>query len=367
MQKVLRGRGKLPQVKDMADAMAIRHPLIIGRAQAEKLPFPDAPHFTGYHANPAWEDCAAAVNLYRENGCDGLISIGGGSAMDTAKAVKALLTASSPEEALKGVDTSEGPKHIAIPTSAGTGAEATPFAVIYVNHVKHSLSHPTLLPDGIVLDSTLLATLPLYHKKSCALDALCQGIESYWAKAATEDSRVDAYLAILGVLDNLQAYLQGDPHAEDAMLDAAYRSGKAIQVSRTTAAHAMSYGLTQNLGIAHGHACALTLPFLWEQMTHCEEMLPTLASLAEVMRLGSDLMGPKLLCGMLLDLGMTAPAMPEDDVMDRLVATVNVERLSNHPVPLTAADIRTIYRRAFTPLRPNEAQACLDIWRYYGK
>ena len=259
-----------------------------------------------------------------------------------------------------------GPANVAIPTTAGTGAEATQFAVLYVAGRKHSLSHPALLPDGAVLDADLLATLPLYHRKACALDALCQGIESYWARAATEDSRVNAYLAILGVLDNLRPYLAGDAHAEEAMLEAAWRSGKAIQVSRTTAAHAMSYGLTQRLHIAHGHACALTLPFLWEQMVNNEDMLPTLMELADAMRLGSELVAPRLLCGILLDTGMTAPALPDAATLDELAATVNLERLGNHPVALTQAELRRIYQRALTPLSPNEAQACLDIWRYYG-
>ncbi len=367
MQKVLRGRGCLPQAAVMAEEMGIHHPMIIGRAQSEKLPFPNAPRFTGYHANPAWEDCDAAVQMYREYHCDGLVSIGGGSAMDTAKAVKSLLTAATPAEALSGIDTSKGPKHIAIPTSAGTGAEVTPFAVIYVDHVKHSLSHPSLLPDGAVLDADLLSSLPLYHKKSCALDALCQGIESYWAKGATEASRVHAGKAIVGVLDHLQRYLQGDALAEEAMLEAAYQSGEAIQVSRTTAAHAMSYGLTQNLGIAHGHACTLTLPALWEQMTGCVAMQPVLKDLTEIMGLRDLEDGARLVRGMLLSLELFPLPMPDDALLNKLTATVNVERLNNHPVPLTSEDIHAIYCKAFMPMDAEEVQACLSLWSNYGK
>ena len=113
------------------------------------------------------------------------------------------------------------------------------------------------------MDSSLLDTLPLYHKKACALDALCQGIESYWAAAATAESRVHAERAILGVLRNMDAYLNGDAAAADEVLEAAYESGCAIRISRTTAAHAMSYQITKRIGPAHGHACILTLPHLW--------------------------------------------------------------------------------------------------------
>lgn len=366
MQKLLRGRGSLARLPEMLEKLGVSRPLVVGRALVERLPVAAGAVYSDYHPNPDWADCAAAARLYREKECDGLISLGGGSAMDTAKGVKALLLAESPEKALTEDFPAGGPAHVAIPATAGTGAEATQFAVLYVAGRKHSLSHPALLPDGAVLDADLLATLPLYHRKACALDALCQGIESYWARAATEDSRVNAYLAILGVLDNLRPYLAGDAHAEEAMLEAAWRSGKAIQVSRTTAAHAMSYGLTQRLHIAHGHACALTLPFLWEQMVNNEDMLPTLMELADAMRLGSELVAPRLLCGILLDTGMTAPALPDAATLDELAATVNLERLGNHPVALTQAELRRIYQRALTPLSPNEAQACLDIWRYYG-
>ena len=113
-----------------------------------------------------------------------------------------------------------------------------------MNGSKVSLNHAELKPDGVILDSALLDSLPAYHKKSCALDALAQGIESYWSRGSNDDSKVHAYLAVIGVLDNLKAYLEGDPHAASEMLDASFQSGKAIQITRTTAAHAMSYRLT---------------------------------------------------------------------------------------------------------------------------
>ena len=143
----------------------------------------------------------------------------------------------------------------------------------------------------------MLDSLPAYHKKSAALDALSQGIESYWCRNATEDSRVHAYLAILGVMDNLKAYLAGDPHAAEEMLDASYQSGKAIQITRTTAAHAMSYQLTKQLGLAHGHACMVTLPVLWEAMQDREEMQECLSDLCGKMRLSNPQLVPKLLRG----------------------------------------------------------------------
>ena len=176
-----------------------------------------------------------------------------------------------------------------------------------------------------------------------------------------------AYLAFVGVLDNLKAYLKGDPHAADEMLDASYQSGKAIQITRTTAAHAMSYMLTKKLGLAHGHACMLTLPVLWEMMQEHEEMQDTLNDLSAKMRLGNMQMVPRLLKGILYDLEMSIPAVPDEKLMEELVSSVNTERLNNHPVALSGEEIREAYRRSMTPVCENEKQACLDIWRYYGR
>ena len=368
MQKVLRGRGSVSRVRELMDKLGITRPLVVGRSQVQYLPEGVAEiTFGGYHPNPDWADCAGGREMYLAQGCDGIISIGGGSAMDTAKGVKALLLAEDADHALHNDFSGGGIPHIAIPATAGTGSEATPTAVVYIGEKKHSVSHECLIPEGVILDAGLLDTLPEYHKKACALDALCQGIESYWAKAADDDSRVQAYLAIIGVLDSIRRYLAGDPNAAAAMLEAAYRSGRAIAKTRTTAAHAMSYMLTKRLGIAHGHACALTLPWLWEHMTRCEDALPVLMELSSAMCMGSELMGPKLLYGMLIDLGMEAPDLPDEALLEDLAASVDVERLGNHPVPLTKAELKQIYRRAFVKPVGAARQACLDVWQYYGR
>jgi len=373
-QKVIRGRDSLKKLPAMMEALGMKKPLIVGSGHLtgtllRKVPvLLTSPVYSGYHPNPELSDSGQGMEIFRKEACDGIISIGGGSCMDTAKAVKARMYATDGTALRESRLEGDGAcPHIAIPATAGTGSEATQTAVVYVDGTKLSLSHPSLRPEGTVLDASLLDSLPEYHKKSCALDALAQGIESYWSRGATDDSRVHAYLAILGVLDNLKKYLKGDPHAADEMLDASYQSGKAIQITRTTAAHAMSYRLTKTMGIAHGHACMLTLPTLWEMMLPREEMKATLADLADKMRLGDPQMGPKLLRGILYDLEMEIPPMPDPETLDALADSVNTERLRNHPVDMSREDVRDAYRRSFVPLRENERQACLDIWNYYGR
>ena len=372
-QKVIRGREYLKKLPEMMEKLSMHKPMIVGSEHLTGMLFRkvpgllSAPVFSGYHANPDLADSETGAELFLRNGCDGLISIGGGSCMDTAKAVKARLNTGS-EEALKSsrLESRTACPHIAIPGTAGTGSEATQFAVVYVNGKKVSLDHANLRPDGVILDAALLDSLPAYHKKSCALDALAQGIESYWSRRANDDSKVHAFLAIIGVLDNLKAYLEGDPHAASEMMDASFQSGKAIQITRTTAAHAMSYRLTKTMGIAHGHACMLTLPILWEMMLDREEMKETLQDLTSKMRLGDPQVVPKLLKGILYDLEMEIPPMPDDQTLDGLTDSVNVERLNNHPVAMNREEIREAYRRSFIPLCENEKLACMDIWKYYG-
>ena len=373
-QKVLQGRGSLKKLPDMMGKLNIRNPLIVGGSNLtgklmRRVPvLLTSPVFSEYHPNPDLADALAGAEMYRKHECDGIISIGGGSAIDTAKAVKALLYVNDLKEAQQNClpDGMTAP-HIAIPGTAGTGAEATQNAVVYADGNKASLSHPDLRPDGAVLDPELLESLPEYHKKACALDALAQGIESYWCTASTDDSKVHAYLAIKGVLDNLKDYLDGDIHAADEMLYAAYQSGKAIQITRTTAAHAMSYRLTMKYGIAHGHAVMITLPVLWDMAAEHGEMSDILKEIAGIMRLGDPVMVPRLLRGITEDLGMKLPETPAENVLDELTDAVDPERLGNHPVAMSRTDIREAYRRAMTPLCPAEKQACLDIWVYYNR
>ena len=373
-QKVIRGRESLRKLPDLIEKLGIHKPLIVGMEPLtgillKKNPcLLSTPVFSDFHPNPDLSDTEKGAELYLQNECDGLISIGGGSSIDTAKAIKARLCSDSEKNLISSNLTCKRIcPHIAVPGTAGTGSEATQIAVVYIHDKKISLNHMELKPEGVLLDSSLLDSLPIYHKKSCALDALAQGIESFWSKGSNDESRVHAYLAIIGVLDNLKEYLQGDSHAADEMLDASFQSGKAIQITRTTAAHAMSYMLTKKLGLAHGHACMLTLPVLWEMMLNHEDMQQTLNDLSTMIRLGDPQLVPRLLKGILYDLKMDIPTVPDDKTLDELSESVNIERLNNHPVSLSKEEIRSVYRKAMTPMCENEKQACIDIWRYYGR
>ena len=373
-QHVVRGQGSLnaANVAALLEALSVQKPLLVcGKRMAavfHSRTEADYPVFSGYHPNPDLADSEAGAAMYRREGCDGLISLGGGSAMDSAKAIKALLLTGD----MARVKASDLPgdmwlPHIAVPGTAGTGSEATPFAVVYVDGKKLSLDHPQLLPEAVVLDSTLLATLPEYHRKACAMDALAQGVESFWAKTATAESRIHAERAIRGVVRSMGAYLAGDAATRDAMLEAAYESGRAISISRTTAAHAMSYQITKLLGPAHGHACMLTLSHLWAHLLEGGQARETLEQLALILGLPDAASGPALLRGLLVDTGLDSQTCPDAPTLDALAASVNTQRLGNHPEPLSADALREIYAAALTPMDPATKDAALSLWRQYGK
>lgn len=251
---------------------------------------------------------------------------------------------------------------IAVPTTAGTGAEVTPAAVLYVGKKKVTPGKACLLPEAVILDPALLEGLPMAEKLAGACDALAQGIESWWSVSSNPVSRVHAEKAVRGVWENLPAYIAGDADAVEQLQLAAYESGLAIGITRTTAAHAMSYGITKNLGIRHGQACMLTLPVLWKAMLAESTMRPVLEQIAAC--LGTDAeKAPLLLLGMTEAYGLRPTNAPDKELLTEMAAAVDPNRLGNHPQKLTTTQLTEIYQEALTPLEPEKCAAALQVWR----
>ncbi len=373
-QKVIRGRDSLKKLPEMMNKLHVSNPMIIGNDQMISILMRNHPFlfsstvFSSFHTKPDFSDAVSGSDTYSKSSCDGLVSIGGCSSIDTAKAIKACLNTVSKEDIMQNrFFVKKQIPHIAVPGTAGTGSEATQFAEICMDGIKVSLDHEMLRPDGAVLDSALLDFLPEYHKSTSALCALAHGVESYWSSSYNDDCRVHAYLAIIGILDNMNAYLKGNPHAADEILDASYQSGKAIQMKKTTAVSEIAGVLACRSGISYGHACMLTITVLWEMMAEREELMDVLSDLSLKMRLGSLQMAPRLLKGIMYDLELPIPQLPDGIALDELADTVNMQKLNHHPVRITREDIKEIYRRAMTPMCANERKACVDIWRYYGR
>lgn len=279
--------------------------------------------FSEFESNPDDRDAQLAANLFLNHTCDFILAIGGGSSMDMAKAVKFYSNTNKPI--------------VAVPTTSGTGSEATHFAVVYKEGVKQSIAHMNLLPEYVVLDADLLKTVPLYQKKSTMLDALCQAIESWWSKRATIQSIDCSRRAIQLILENMENYLANEDCGNKNMLMAANLAGKAINITTTTAPHAMSYKLTTLYGIAHGHAVALCLPKVWRHIDAYEEIAQAMGTetVREAILYLEDLLS---------SLGLTIPSEANASDLIVLRDSVNSQRLSNHPVHIPEDEILALYK-----------------------
>lgn len=231
-------------------------------------------YFDGYTPNPLYEQVCKGIELFQRTQCDTIMAVGGGSAIDVAKCIKLAVLAKEGKSVLIPPLVNirvvcEGSKlpFVAIPTTAGSGSESTHNAVMYYKGAKQTITNDGVLPDYVVLEPSVLKTLPLYQKKCTMMDALCQGIESWWSINSTDESKVYSKKCVELVVANWRKYIfdNNDEAAEQIMLAANY-SGRAINITATTAAHAMSYKITSLYKLPHGHAVAVCLPEVWKYM-----------------------------------------------------------------------------------------------------
>lgn len=307
--------------------------------------------FSDFEPNPSYESVVKAVNCFRNNQCDAIMAIGGGSAMDVGKCVKAFLNMNSGISYLEQKIIPNAIPYLVIPTTAGTGSEATKFAVIYEQEEKKSVEDESLIPEYVFLDSSLMETLPLFQKKVTMMDALCHSIEAFWAKGATEESRKYSKQGLTLILKNYREYLKGNSSAAKDMLIASNYAGRAINIAKTTAAHAMSYKLTKLYEFPHGQAAANCLSQVWEytwiqaQKEKSEDLLFYLQQLAELWRTESIYESIQKYRNMLEELEIMVDVHASKDELDILTQSVNVERLKNHPVFFSENIIGEMYYR----------------------
>ncbi len=219
--------------------------------------------FSDFSENSKIDDAKRGGAELKQAKCDVVIAVGGGSVIDMAKLINAIAHNNyEPKDIATGKEKIKvkGLPLIAIPTTAGSGSEATHFAVVYVNNIKYSLSHEYILPDYPIIDPSLTYTLPPKLTAVSGFDALSHAVESYWAVTATEESREYASQAIKMILPTLESAVNSpSAEARNTMVLAAHLAGKAINITKTTAPHAISYPMTAYFNIPHGHAVALLL------------------------------------------------------------------------------------------------------------
>ncbi|MDA3901169.1 MAG: phosphonoacetaldehyde reductase [Spirochaetes bacterium] len=305
--------------------------------------------YSDYQQNPLYRNAAEGVDLFKTEGCDFIIAIGGGSAIDVAKCIKLFCKMDESICYLDQTFTDTKIPLIVLPTTAGAGSEATKYAVIYKDDVKQTVTHESIIPDYVILEPSFLSTIPEYYKKSAMLDALCQAIESMWSVNSTNESMEYSKESIELILNGYKNYLDGDQEAARSIMNAANLSGRAINITQTTAAHAMSYKLTSLYRIAHGHAVALCLPYVWEySLNHPEKITDTRgvshlnSVFAQLNHLfGSDSTQDSILLFRKLVESLNLEIFQND--VSILAASVNPDRLKNNPVNPGADGITKMY------------------------
>lgn len=200
-----------------------------------------------------------------------IVAVGGGSVTDTAKVISTLLSRKEEELSLRNHFENNGGELqgsaipvIAVPTTAGTGSEVTPFATVWdsVSGKKYSLSGAQLFPEVALLDPRMTVSLPRDMTVMTGLDAISQGFEAIWNRNATPITTMYATEALriaLSTLERLTIDLD-NVCLRTEMLRASTFAGLAISNARTSLAHSMSYPITMHYGVPHGLACGFTLP-----------------------------------------------------------------------------------------------------------
>jgi len=227
-------------------------------------------------ANPELDDLDNLCGDLRQAGCVAIVALGGGSVLDAAKVLSATLCAPGEMHLthwLRDQSDYRLPKSLPVyclPTTAGTGAEVTPFATVWDKRSgqKHSLSGESLYPQMAFLDPELTVSLPWQETLFSALDATSHSLETLWNRHATPLScalATQALKMILAALPTLQKRM-GALSLRSKVQEASLLGGLAISQSRTTLAHSISYPLTARYGVPHGLACSFTLAALAEQV-----------------------------------------------------------------------------------------------------
>jgi alcohol dehydrogenase class IV len=307
------------------------------------------------------EDCTRA---YREGGHDGLIGVGGGSAIDIAKGVAAFAGHEGSLGELFGVDQvkRKGPPLIAIPTTAGTGSEVTNVAIFSDKQaqLKKGIVSDYLLPDVALVSPLMTLTCPQSVTAASGVDALVHAIEAYLSVNASPITDAIALGAIKLIVKALpKAYANPSSlQAREDMATASLMAGMAFGNAGVGAVHALAYPLGGRFNIAHGVSNALLLPYVmeWNKLACVERMRDIAEAMGVRVAHLSDKDAADLAVKAMADLcaaveiptGLRSFNVPEDAIPAMAEEASKIERLMrNNPRTLTAVDIEKIYRAAY--------------------
>jgi phosphonate metabolism-associated iron-containing alcohol dehydrogenase len=220
-------------------------------------------------------------SFWKRHGGAAIVAIGGGSVIDTAKILLAGTARDDFADVLRPLaagaqpEVAKASRLVAVPTTAGTGSEVTPWATLWERDTiprKHSLHVEEGWPEAALVDPELTLSAPQEVVRNSALDALSHALESIWNVNANPISDALAVEAARAVIETLPSLLHrpADRALRTGMSRAALTAGLAFSNTRTALAHSISYEMTLKHGLAHGLACSFTLPFVWSLAQGCD-------------------------------------------------------------------------------------------------
>lgn len=318
--------------------------------------------FQNFQPNPLYENVLDGVELFRNEKCNCIIAVGGGSAIDVAKCIKLFSGMDGNGRDGSFLNCKIIPNSVpflVMPTTAGTGSESTRYAVIYYEGKKQSVTSENCIPDAVLMDSDSIKDLPLYHKKAAMMDAFCHSIESFWSINSTEESKSYSRNAIHLILEKMDEYLEENTaNSREKMLLAANLAGKAINITQTTAGHAMCYKITSLFGCAHGHAAILCdrvlFPHMIRNMDLCidvrgsEYLNNMLQELSLIIGCNTPEEASKKINDIFSKLDLRIPSASNEQYRE-LMTSVNPVRLKNHPILLNEKMIDDLYHHILMP------------------
>ena len=372
--KLLTGQGAVEQLALELSRLNITNPLIV--TDAILIKSGTVEHvlkqlgerrygiYDGVEPEPEIAIVEACAKVYRDGGHDGLIGVGGGSAIDIAKAVAGYVGHDGALEELFGVDQikRKGPPLIAIPTTAGTGSEETNVSILSGKQaqLKKGIFRDYLRPDVALGSPLMTLTCPRGVTAASGVDALVHAVESYLSVNASPITDALAIGAIKLIAKALpKAYANpADLLAREDMATASLMAGMAFGNAGVGAVHALAYPLGGRFNIAHGVSNALLLPYVmaWNKLACVERMAEIAAALGVQTHGLSDKAAADLAVEAMAELcasvdipkGMRSFGVPEDAIPAMAEEASKIDRLMrNNPRRLTAGDIEQIYRAAY--------------------
>lgn len=306
---------------------------------------------------PELNELKSFISLINSFKPDVILSVGGGAVLDLAKIGNCLCLVEDYENKIKNNSltiTKKFTKVIAIPTTAGSGAEVTSNAVLYIDKVKYSIEGKDIIPDYAFVDPELVLSLPKSLSASSGFDAMSQAIESLFSKKSNNESVKYAVKSLEYSYNNIESHVNKKTFLTAYnMCNASFFSGKAINISKTTAPHAVSYPFTAYFGIKHGHAVSLTLTdfieynFLKKNYSDANfDLNQRFKLIFEIFKVNDfqDLIPKinKILYNINLETNFNKLNISSNSTIEKVVSNINAQRLNNNPVPLSVNSIREI-------------------------